>query len=374
MSDAKRARALSWLNLLKRAAPIASVVLYAPALFGTAQLVLAPTDRVAGQHAEVAQTGVGIPIPSFAPSPWNPSPTSTPAAKKTTLPSTSTTHAPGPGSHPGPNGTPHVLVIMEENKGYAATIGSCGADPYLCSLAATYGSDSSWFGVSHPSEPNYVALDSGGIQGCTSDTACHADSLTQQDLGGQLSAAGIPWVGYMESMPSPCYTGSGAGGYALKHNPFGFFKDNYAGTCHILPYPGVSGLLSVLNGANAPDFVWITPNLIDDMHDGTVQQGDAWLRANLAPVLSSRWFTRGNSTAIVTMDENDAVGGTGCCGVAAGGQIPMVVVSSRGRSKGSFTLTGDHYGFLRSMEEVFGLGLLGLARTSGNGDLTALFG
>jgi acid phosphatase len=266
------------------------------------------------------------------------------------------------------------MVIIEENKGYAATLGSCGSDPYLCSLAATYASDTAWYGVSHPSEPNYVALASGGIQRCTSDSACPANSLTMTDLGGQLTSARIPWVGYMESMPSPCYTGGSAGGYALKHNPFGFFKDNYVGTCHILPYPGASGLVSVLGAARPPDFVWISPNQTNDMHSGSVQQGDAWLRANLGPVLASRWFTAGNSTVIVTMDENDAQSTGTCCSVSPGGQVPMVVISSDSKGKGSFALTGDHYGTLRSIEEVFGLRLLGAAGTSVSGDLSALFG
>ena len=44
--------------------------------------------------------------------------------------------------------------------------------------------------------------------------------------------------------------------------------------------------MAALNGANAPDFVWITPNDTDNMHTGTVQQGDAWLKANIAPVMS----------------------------------------------------------------------------------------
>lgn len=266
---------------------------------------------------------------------------------------------------------------MEENKGYSATLGACSADPYLCSLAATYSSMTSWWGVTHPSEPNYVAMASGGIQGCTTDTSCTANSLSMQDFGGQLSAAGVPWVGYMESMPSPCYTGAGANSeYVLKHNPFGFFKDNYSGLCHILPYPGASAMVSALNAAGGPDFVWISPNLTDDMHNGTVQQGDAWLKANLAPVLSSPWFTNFNSTVIVTMDEGDgsANAGTCCGGQGAGGHIPMVVISNAAASTGAIGLTGDGYGLLRSLEEAYGLATLGAASNSANGDLVSLFG
>jgi phosphatidylinositol-3-phosphatase len=297
---------------------------------------------------------------------WSSTPTATAVA-----PTPAPTPRPKPSPRPAPHSaTSHVLVIMEENKGYKATLGSCGADPYWCSLAARYASDTSWFGVSHPSEPNYVAFESGGIQGCTSDTSCSAGSVSVTDLGGQLTAKGIPWVSWMESMPSPCYTGAGSGGgqYVVKHSFGGFFKDEYTGMCHLRPYPGVSPALSTLDGASAPDFVWITPNVTDDMHDGSVQQGDGWLKANLAPILASTWFTGFNSTVIVTMDENDAQTSP------FGGQVPMVIISSLAAGRGAVAIPGNHYGLLHSIEEVYRLPLLSAPALPVNGDLRALFG
>jgi phosphatidylinositol-3-phosphatase len=273
--------------------------------------------------------------------------------------------------------TPHVMVIMEENRGYAATLGSCSADPYFCGLASNYASATSWYGVSHPSLPNYLAIDSGSTQGQTTDcTACGPFSAT--DLGGQLSAAAIPWTAYMESMPSACYTGAGntsTDPYAKKHDPFVYFSDVLNNGCaqHVLPYPGASNMISALDSASAPSFVWITPNQLDDMHDGSVTAGDTWLQANLGPVLASPWFTGGNATVIVTMDEQTS-NNTGCCGDAAGGHIPMVVISNAASGKGALTTAGDHYGTLRTIEEVYGLGYLGAASDPMNGDLLALFG
>ena len=261
--------------------------------------------------------------------------------------------------------TPHVLLVMLENKGYMATLGSCGADPYLCSLAATYLSATAWFGVSHPSLPNYLGATSGSTQGCGSDTC--ATGIAARDLGAQLSAARIPWVAYMESMPSACYGGLGNGAYARKHNPFVYYVDN-AYPCHDLPYPGSSGLIVTLDSPAPPDFVWITPNLNNDMHDGSVQQGNAWLAANLAPVFTSPWFTGGEATVIITMDENDASPSPG------GGQIPMVVISSTARGAGHRAVYGNHYGTLRTIEQEFGLALLGNALNQNNGDLYAYFG
>jgi len=309
-------------------------------------------------------------------------------AQKITPPATTATAAAIaiPTATPSPaGGPPHILVIMDENSGYAATLGSCGGgspDPYLCSLASKYASATDWYAVEHPSLPNYIDTISGSDQGCTSDTCVGAGTYSAEDLGGQLTAAGIPWTAFMESMPSPCYTGAtsgddSTGAYALKHDPFAVFDDNLSGACHILPYPGASGLVSALDGANASDFVWITPNLCDDGHDdcgpGNVQQTDAWLNTNLPGVLSSSWF-HDSGTVIITLDENDDQPDDSCCGDAAGGQVPEVVISSAATGMGDVALTGDHFGTLRTIEEAYGLPLLGAADLPANGDLTALLG
>jgi hypothetical protein len=311
--------------------------------------------------------GYFTPISTVSPTP---TPTTTPSPTPTPIPTPTPT--PTPTSSPSP---PHVMVIMEENQGYAATLGSCGSgspDPYLCSLASTYASATAWYGVEHPSQPNYVDIVSGGNQGCTSDFCVPASAYSVPDLGAQLSSAGIPWTAYMESMPSACYAGNQSGEYVLKHNPFVVFQaDMPPNVCHIQPYPGATGLVSALDAAGAPDFVWITPNLMDDMHDGTIQQGDQWLQANLAGVLTSPWF-QDNGTVIITMDEG--TDDSGCCGVASGGQIPMVVISSNSSGRGNIALTGDHFGTLRSIEEAYGLSLLGAAANSANGDVSSLFG
>jgi hypothetical protein len=345
--------------------------------------------------------GVGHSVfghPTTRPGIGQPSPTSaghtpTPGASRTPAPATDANalspskHSPSPSATPrptpGPTPTPrphssatHVLVIMEENQGYQATLGSCSADPYLCGLGSSYASVVGWTGTGHPSEPNYLAITTGGMQGCTSDTCFK--TLTVPSIGGQLSAAGVPWTAYMESMPSACFTGqwapAGTSGsaalYGEKHDPFVAEGDvlNNGCTKHVLPYPGVSSMVTALTGAGAPDFVWITPNQQDDMHSNTVQAGDAWLKANLAPVLSSPWFTGFNSTVIVTMDEHsgDQTGG--------GGAIPLVVVSSNANGKGNVTSAGNHYGLLRSIEETYRLPLLGAAANPANGDLRSWFG
>jgi hypothetical protein len=317
-----------------------------------------------GNHPARSSTPTPAPSvtsnPTVAPTlPPTPQPTS-PAPKPTPRPTSTPPH-----HNISPPGRPHVLLIMLENKGYGATLGSCAADPYLCSLASQYLSATAWYAVSHPSLPNYLAVTSGSAQGCTSD-GCPV-GIGAPDLGGQLTAAGIPWEAYMESLPSACDTIAASGVYTRVHNPFVYYTDN-ASRCHDVPYPGSGGLISALDGSTPPDFVWISPNLDNDMHYGSVQQGDAWLKANLAPVLASSWFSGGSATVIVTMDENDKQS------TPAGGQVPFVVISSRAKGAGAVTTFGNLFGTLRSIEEVFGLPLLGGAQSLSNGDIARYFG
>lgn len=261
---------------------------------------------------------------------------------------------------------------MEENQGYDATQTNCVTqNAYFCQLASAYTSVTSWYGVTHPSLPNYLAITSGSTQGCGSDSC---GSYAASNLGQQLSTAKIPWMAYMESMPVACDSND-AGEYANKHNPFTHYFDLAGAVCqaHDVPYPGSAALVSALDRPGAPDFVWITPNLIHDMHDGTVADGDIWLQANLSPILASPWFTNYHSTVIVTEDE-DSGSGLSCCGDAAGGQIPELVISRNAAGKRMVALTGDHYGTLRTIEEAFGLPLLAAAAQSRNGDLSPYFG
>lgn len=252
--------------------------------------------------------------------------------------------------------TPHVLLIILENKGYQKTLGSCSADPYFCGLAKSYTSLIGWKGVGHPSLPNYLAITSGSTQGCTGDSC--PEGKYHGDLMAQFIKAGIPFAFDMESMPKPCDT-SDSGNYVHHHNPGPYYTDDNCSSTN-LPYPGAGGLLTQLG---KDGFVWVTPNIKDDMHSGSVQAGDKWLQANLNGIISSSWFTSGG-TVIVTMDEGD--------NPASANSIPMVVISSNAAGNGNVAMAGNHYDTLGSLETAFGLPLLGSAKNLPG--LTALFG
>jgi phosphatidylinositol-3-phosphatase len=259
---------------------------------------------------------------------------------------------------------PNVMVIVEENQGYSNIIGNSQA-PYINNLASTYASATQWFGLTDYSLSDYVAL----ISGTT-------NSYGAPTLVGELANAGISWKAYLEDAPSACYTGGAVGHYGKDHNPFVHFN-SITGTptqCNrIVPFAGSGGFASDLNGNTAPSFMFVVPNVCDDMHSSCgsnrIQQGDRWLKANLPTVLNSQWYLSGG-TVIITWDSATTADKSGW-NTGNGGHIPTIVISAT--SSGAFTSGGNHYGTLRAIEQAYGVGLLGKSSNAANGDLTPAF-
>ncbi|HEV2321868.1 MAG TPA: alkaline phosphatase family protein, partial [Gammaproteobacteria bacterium] len=116
----------------------------------------------------------------------------------------------------------HVVLVIEENRSFQTIIGSKGA-PYINELAGKGALFTQSFAITHPSEPNYLALFSGSTQGLTDDSCPHA--FSGPTLGSELLGAGLGFAGWSESMPSTGFTGCTAGDYARKHNPWVDFAD-----------------------------------------------------------------------------------------------------------------------------------------------------
>ena len=231
----------------------------------------------------------------------------------------------------------HVVIVMEENHGYAEIIGSPNA-PYINSLAQSGALFTKSYAVSHPSQPNYLDLFSGSNQGVTNDSCPHSFAVDNE--GSELIALGLSFAGYSEGLPekgSPVCT---YGKYARKHSPWTNFTDLPAKTN--LPYTKFPA-----NYARLPTVSWVIPNLDDDMHDGSIQQGDTWLKNNLSTYVA--WAQTHNSLLIVTWDEDDGGQANQIATIFVG---PMV-------KPGQYGETINHYTVLRTIEAMYGLILLG---------------
>ena len=323
----------------------------------------------------------------------------------------------------------HVFYIMMENNGVGQIIGNPNAT-YINQLITTYGYDSNYYGVTHDSLANYVAAISGNNWYTYSDNP--TQTFNHTNLVDQLEANHISWKAYMESMPSAAYTGywypdnepSGTSPsttpsnalYALKHNPFMLFDDilsNPQRADNVVP---LTQLTTDLNSNNVPQFVWISPNVCNDMHGqpsgpgntcpysdpaALYQDGDNFLKTWVNAIIDSRSWS-GNSAIFITWDETEYPPGTNATvftapgpdaptapasvftangvpaptsgvGVFGGGNVPLIVITTQmtghsqnqdnGHSTGPITINtyADHYNILRTIEQSWNLGYLGMA-------------
>jgi hypothetical protein len=217
-------------------------------------------------------------------------------------------------SGPAIAGPKHLFLIMMENHSTENIFGNAADAPFinnqlLKQAGVSYATQ--YFGVTHPSLPNYLALISGSNQSIFDDCKAGADvtckaeefvpgggdaattgrlltdeqaakAATQphlfsgQTLVDQIEKAGHSWKAYMEAMPANDklieYAPVGVDGkviaklYAQKHNPFVYFdgiRGNADRMAKIVPYEEFE---RDLTDNNVPDFVWISPHQCHDMH------------------------------------------------------------------------------------------------------------
>jgi hypothetical protein len=236
----------------------------------------------------------------------------------------------------GVAGARHVFLIVMENKSAKEAL----SGQFTTSIASHNGVAKNYHGITHPSVPNYLALTSGSTWGITDDSY-HV--LPKQDLGTQLTMAGVSWRAYME--------GLGDGGclnsplpYDPGHNPFAF----YGGACpaNVVPFTALTGDLA----GSTPRFSWITPDRCHDMHDCGVAVGDQWLAQTVGEITgSAAWKSSG--VLFIIWDEDDGSG--------ANQVLTLVVTPGHGHRESSKRY--DHYSLLATIEDLMGVGRLGHA-------------
>jgi hypothetical protein len=233
----------------------------------------------------------------------------------------------------------HIVVVMEENHSYSDIIGNTSEAPYFNQLASQGALLTSSYAVTHPSEPNYMALFGGSTFGLSSDK-CPVSEGSTANLGSELLGAGDTFKGYSEDLPSTGSTVCTSGAYARKHSPWVNFS-NVPGS-DSLPFTSFPMDYSTL-----PTLSFVIPNLDDDMHDGTISQADTWLNNNLSAYAT--WAQSNNSVLIVTWDEDD---------YSENNQIPTIIVGQPVKS-GQYSENVNHYNLLATLEQIYGLSPVG---------------
>jgi hypothetical protein len=299
----------------------------------------------------------------------------------------------------------HVVIVIYENKAYGEIIGSTSA-PNFNALAAEgalftnaptdpNGATSGSHSLRHPSQPNYLELFSGSNQGLLQDgrpgssqePASSAPPFTTPNLAASLIAAGFTFATYSESLPSVGFDGDTfstdptKNQYQRKHNPVANWQAADAPAHNHVPFatnqPFTSFPTNPAGYAALPTVSIVVPNEQNDMHDGSIAQGDAWLRTHILDGYY-QWARTHNSLLIVTFDEDNFDDPSHPAPSNTTNQVATIFAGpmiKRGDyfeeninppdvrvPNGFITPTGtamNHYNVLRTVEEMFGLSPIG---------------
>ncbi|MEN3308546.1 MAG: phosphatidylinositol-3-phosphatase [Micromonosporaceae bacterium] len=267
----------------------------------------------------------------------HPSPSASPSADLS--PSAVAANAsPTPGAAPSGARTvhtpAHVVVVVFENKSYRQVVGLSQA-PWINGLVASSAVLTDAHAITHPSQPNYLALFSGSTQAVTDDH-CPVDLANVPNLAQQLRAAGHSFVGYSEDLPKAGYLGCSHAGYAAKHNPWVDFS-NVPDTAN-QPFTAFP-----TDYATLPTVSFVIPNLCHDMHDCSIAAGDTWARTHLDGYV--KWARQHDSLLILTFDEDDN---------APSNHI-LTLFAGAGIKPGAYRQTVNHYNVLHTIESWYGL-------------------
>ncbi|KAJ3224450.1 hypothetical protein HDU81_008546 [Chytriomyces hyalinus] len=236
-----------------------------------------------------------------------------------------------------------VMTIVLENTDYADAMSQSymgAALPQKGYLLTNY------YGVSHPSQGNYIAMMAGSVSGCKSDSNCNLSVKSVADL---LEAKGLTWKSYQESYPGNCYKGSSSGTYYRKHNPFMSFT-SISGNPTRCAKIVVSSQLDrdAANGA-LPNYMLYTPDINNDGHDTGAAYADSWLQSFLEPKLSNPAYK--DTLFHVVFDESDTYSPNYIYSILLG----QGIVAAGKKDSTKYT----HYSFLATLEGIFDLGNLG---------------
>jgi hypothetical protein len=217
---------------------------------------------------------------------------------------------------PWPPGLPvydHIVIIVEENKDYGQIVGSKSA-PYINDVLKKEGATlTRMYAEEHHSEGNYFWLFSGSNQNVGFTDVVPSKEFKTTNLGEQLIRARRSFKGYAEGLPEVGSTVVRQGFYVRKHVPYISFSNVPNGKTVAdssnLRFPDDFPA----DYSSLPTVSFVTPNSVNDMHDGSipasVTAGDTWLREHLDSYY--QWAKQHNSLLILTFDEDNTFTVTG---------------------------------------------------------------
>jgi hypothetical protein len=246
-----------------------------------------------------------------------------------------------------------------------------------------------------------------------------------ETIADQLTLSGRTWKAYMQGLSAspvlsgglitnetvyePNYVNDASGNpvqvklYAQKHNPFMYFANTRASQQQLSRIVPFTQFEADLNSGKVPAFSFIVPDQCSDMH-GVSGAATSWLTSNgypqyagcdvdfagagsppppvpnvitigdqflakwVAAIQSSPVWKSGRNYIVITWDEDDYSGFSGCCGsprnsatgaVLGGAHVPTLVISNGQQPLHVNPLPGNHYTLLGAIQTLWDLPCLG---------------
>ncbi|KAF9243721.1 phosphoesterase family-domain-containing protein [Melanogaster broomeanus] len=241
------------------------------------------------------------------------------------------------------------IQIWLENTDYS----TAASNPVFQNLSTQGITLSSYYALTHPSEPNYIAAAGGSYFGLASDNLVDVPTniSTIVDL---LEKRGVSWSSYQENMPTDGYTGfsfanpDGYTYYVRKHNPLVIYDSIGLNTTRAKRI------------RNFNDFAVDVSNWLviycphSDGHDTSIGYAASWLTFWLLPLLQDARFNTPKTLIMLSFDENkSSTINNQVYTILLGNAVPQTL---RGTMDDTFY---THYSTLSTVEQNWDLGNLG---------------
>ncbi|KAI9438814.1 phosphoesterase family-domain-containing protein [Lactarius indigo] len=225
--------------------------------------------------------------------------------------------------------------------------------------------------LTHPSEPNYMAAAGGDFWGCGDENLYHIPSNISS-IVDLLEAKNVSWASYQENLPSDGFEGVNFFStnylntpapvysfYVREHNPTIFYDSVASVASRRALHRNFNDFAIDVNASVLPQWVFVTPNIVNDGHDTSIDFAAQWIEYWLVPLLKDTNFNSNRTLILLTFDENETYSiNNRVFALLLGGAVPD---SARGTVDSTYY---THFSSLSTVEANWGLGSLGRGDTN----------
>lgn len=252
----------------------------------------------------------------------------------------------------------HVWILTEENHSYEQVVGNSEM-PYYNQLIHQYGLATQFYSDQHSSLPALMWFAAGAQVETDNDTVSCKHS--EDNVVRELLKQGYSWKSYQENIPSAGYQGLYGGTdstYVRRHNPLVDFTDVCPGTGQDTKSVPYAQMATDFAHGDTVNYAYITPDLNDDAHNGTLPQADQWLQEHVPDILARPEFNPGGDGILFIVWDEATSTDNRCSATVAqgcGGRTATLVIGPQVKPGYQSTITYHNENVLKTVCAVMGL-------------------